>query len=64
MTELEQIASDYEVTCDYIMDEFVIDDELHSCDTFFAIIDDCPMVLMFEDPCANSKGGTVSDPWA
>ena len=49
ITELEKIAADYEVTCDYILDEFVIHNELCYCDTFMAIIDDCPMILCFED---------------
>lgn len=45
---LEQLAAEYQIPVDYLYDEFIIDYELHACDTFFAMIDDVPMILCFD----------------
>jgi len=45
---INDLAEQYEVTCDYIIDEFIIDCELKPCTMFFVIIDDCPMIMSFD----------------
>jgi hypothetical protein len=46
---LEQLAAEYEVPVDYLHDEFIIDYEFQLCDTFFAMVDDSPIILCFEE---------------
>lgn len=45
---LEDIAREYEITVDYLCDEFIIDDCFMLCDTFIAIIDEVPIILSFD----------------
>ena len=51
MTEMDlkisDLAEEFEVTCDYIIDEFIIDDKLQPCTMFFVIIDDNPIIIDF-----------------